>query len=229
MKLDLNRLNKSTPLMKELRPIVQLRPDSVKTLRNPKKTPQDSASVQAGIVPESTGDGQYSANRDASRHEHPLDRARRPAVANVLKRCLVASISVFLLAATGAALAQDTTAPVLQSLSFTPTAIDTTTGSRTITVTARITDDVSGFGSASVSFYSPSRAQNRGASFSRISGDKNDGVYQATVTFPQYGEGGVWYVDWSGSRTYDSSLSSNEVAASDALDASDAEGVLLAG
>ncbi|MEI7837475.1 MAG: SBBP repeat-containing protein, partial [Planctomycetota bacterium] len=90
----------------------------------------------------------------------------------------------------------DTTVPVLQSLSFTPTSIDTTTGNRTVTVTARITDDVSGFGSASVNFYSPSRAQQRGAGFIRISGDKNDGVYQATVTFPQYGEGGVWYVDW---------------------------------
>ncbi len=101
----------------------------------------------------------------------------------------------FMMTASGVS-AQDVTAPVIQSLGFTPTSIDTTTGSATVTVTVRITDDVSGVSSGGVNFRSPSGAQSRGAGFgahNRISGDARDGVYRTTMTFPQYGEGGQWY------------------------------------
>jgi hypothetical protein len=41
----------------------------------------------------------------------------------------------------------DTTPPSLKEFSFTPTTIDTTLSSQTVTVTARVTDDLSGFSS----------------------------------------------------------------------------------
>src|SRR5262245_15146503 len=53
----------------------------------------------------------------------------------------------------------DTAPPQLVTFSFSPTAIDVTAGSQTVTVTARVTDNLSGTSSVFMSFRSPSGAQ----------------------------------------------------------------------
>jgi serine protease len=88
----------------------------------------------------------------------------------------------------------------------TPQAIDTSSAAQTVTVTARITDDVSGAAAAGYSngvpevrFVSPSGAQIVWASFDpskRISGTPQDGVYQTTLTVPLYAEQGTWTVQY---------------------------------
>ena len=93
----------------------------------------------------------------------------------------------------------DTTPPELVGFSFSPTTIDVSGGAQAVTVTLRITDDVSGFGFGIVQFASPSFAplagQVRSATFNsgnRISGDARDGVYEVSVSFPQFSEAGTW-------------------------------------
>ena len=83
---------------------------------------------------------------------------------------------------------QDTTPPALQDFSFSPTAIDTTSGEQVVTVTAHATDDLSGVSVIYVSFLSPSGSQIQQGIISRISGNANDGIYQGSFSFPQYGK-----------------------------------------
>lgn len=82
----------------------------------------------------------------------------------------------------------DFTPPVLQSFSFSPASVSTGSASQTVTATARITDNLSGFNQAgSVRFVSPSGRQSVSKSFSgsRISGDARDGIYEVHLVFPQ--------------------------------------------
>jgi hypothetical protein len=91
----------------------------------------------------------------------------------------------------------DTMPPAFGSLSFSPTTIDVSQSPQTVSVTSRLTDDLSGLQTAIVYFYSPSSQQSTYAYFSayqRISGDPLDGIYQTTVTFPQYSEAGTWHI-----------------------------------
>src|SRR5580704_7194893 len=85
-------------------------------------------------------------------------------------RWCVATIFVFFLGLTVTeivgAQSQDVTPPVLQGFSFSPTAIDTTTGAQSVTVTAHVTDDLSGFSFGCVFFSSPSGGQSNEGCFS---------------------------------------------------------------
>src|SRR5579859_5113171 len=107
-----------------------------------------------------------------------------------------------LLAAAGHLSAQvDTTPPKLVAFDFNPKTIDVTVGAQTITVTAHLTDDLSGvitlFGAVGAQFTSPSGAQTQFGSFGSfnlVSGTSLDGNYQTTVTFPQFSEAGAWTV-----------------------------------
>jgi len=85
---------------------------------------------------------------------------------------------------------QDVTAPVLQSFSFTPTAIDTDSGAQTVTATLHVTDDLSGVEGISVIITSPS-GKRIVASDNTFYG--NDAVVQISVLFGQYGEAGNWH------------------------------------
>ena len=97
----------------------------------------------------------------------------------------------------------DTTPPQLAGFSFTPTSVDTSSGSATITVTAHVTDDLSGNVGSGFSS-SPSQVIFKGpnsqqvfAIFSdgqRISGDAVDGVYQYQMTVPEFSAQGTWTV-----------------------------------
>ena len=89
---------------------------------------------------------------------------------------------------------EDITPPSLDSFSFTPTTIDVSTEGQTVTATLQITDDISGFGSGSVYFGSPSGTQIVFGNISRISGDALNGTYQALVIIPRFSELGTWQV-----------------------------------
>ena len=92
---------------------------------------------------------------------------------------------------------EDTTPPTIQSLAFTPKTVDVSAGSQSITVTTRITDNLSGFYQGWFGFNSPTGTQGTGAWFSgseRISGDSNDGLYEFEVHIPQFSEAGDWRV-----------------------------------
>jgi hypothetical protein len=94
-------------------------------------------------------------------------------------------------------LASDTSPPELVSFDFTPKTVNVSSSSQTITVTARITDDLSGLRSLELYFYSPSGNQSVYVGFGdsrRISGTANDGVYQSTMTIPAFSEAGSWEV-----------------------------------
>src|SRR5580698_7767988 len=98
---------------------------------------------------------------------------------------------VFLTTFCGASWGQDVTPPVLRSLTLSPTSINVTNGPQNVTVTARITDDLSGVANSPVAFYSPAGpfdAQVQSGTFgpsNLISGNANDGMYQVKLTFPQ--------------------------------------------
>lgn len=95
----------------------------------------------------------------------------------------------------------DTIAPELQSFSVSPLTVDTSAASKTITVTARISDADTGTaqnGGNFARFTSPS-GQFVDASFyqsTRTSGTAQDGTYQATMTVPRGAEQGDWKVTW---------------------------------
>jgi titin len=92
----------------------------------------------------------------------------------------------------------DTSGPVLAGLTWTPGAVDTSGAARTVTVRARLTDDLSGLPASSygpnMTVQSPSGAQTVYAYFSRVSGSTLDATYEAALTVPRYSEAGAWTV-----------------------------------
>ena len=105
------------------------------------------------------------------------------------------AITLLVLMFSQSALAQDVTAPQLVSLSLSPAVVDVTTGDATITATAHVTDDLSGFASAGVLYSSPSVGSLLFLAIDAsnlVSGDALDGVYEASLVVPQYSEAGSW-------------------------------------
>lgn len=89
----------------------------------------------------------------------------------------------------------DLNPPALQSFSLSPVSINTGSGPRTVTTTARITDDIAGFRDGRVWIDSPSGQQFVTVIIGfRISGDARDGIYEVNLVFPQNCETGVWRV-----------------------------------
>jgi len=100
----------------------------------------------------------------------------------------------------------DTQPPRVVGFALSATNINPTFEEQSITVTMRITDDLSGilatpvapfysFGNASFTFASPSKGQYAAAylnSAMRISGDELDGTYAVPIALPRYSEAGVW-------------------------------------
>lgn len=114
--------------------------------------------------------------------------------------CLALSFSLwFLLIETpivAVGQASDTTPPVLRSLSFSPTAINTSTGSANVNVGFMVTDDLSGITSILVGFNSPSGAQQVFANWDgHVSGTNPLSVTSSAVaSFPKFSESGAWTV-----------------------------------
>jgi hypothetical protein len=111
-------------------------------------------------------------------------------IARPLHVTIFATLAVVLMA-TPAAAEVDTTPPVLVSISVSPTTVDTSASSQEVTVTAEITDDLSGV-SGDTELCSDG-CLNGYDWFTNVSGD----TWEATITWSQYsgGTGGI-FRDW---------------------------------
>lgn len=90
----------------------------------------------------------------------------------------------------------DTSAVQLSTFAFSPTFIDTSAGPQTVTATASVTDDISGFLAIQVSFRSPSGGQRRNLFVSSpVSGTPLNGTFEGSIDFPQFSEAGTWQVE----------------------------------
>ena len=106
--------------------------------------------------------------------------------------CLVTSLFALSMASVEPAVAaSDTTPPQLTAFSFTPSAVDVSTGAQSVIVNATITDDLSGFSSGYVEFLGPNNQYVIGY-FSRTFGTTLNGTYRTTVTVPRFVAAGVW-------------------------------------
>jgi hypothetical protein len=97
----------------------------------------------------------------------------------------------------------DNTAPILnsfgssQQMTVSPATFDGSTGPTQLTVTFGVTDDLSGVASSQVYMVDKAGGTSIGTVASMISGNTNDGVWQATITVPQY-TGPQWFVSQIG-------------------------------
>jgi len=131
---------------------------------------------------------------------------------------LAAGLIFVLVLAQDAFLEEDTTPPNLVNFSFAPTEIDTSFGPQTVTVTARVTDDLSGVSNdVPVRFVSPTGQQGNVGQLYRTSGDMHHGVYAGTATFAQDSEQGAWKCDYL--KLSDNVDNVEAVDSSDLLDA----------
>lgn len=110
----------------------------------------------------------------------------------ILCSLVVTLTAAFGMAAVPAQAQSDTTPPSIHSVTVSPTEVDASTSSQSVTVTAVITDDLSGVSTNSnVEVYSPSGNQWTYGFFNLVSGD----TYSTTIVIPQFAESGVWR-DW---------------------------------
>ena len=121
-----------------------------------------------------------------------------PAVKRMTKRnlCIAPWVLAFLVLVGVPYLAaqdSDVTPPSLVEFDFNPKMIDVTAGPQSVTVTARVTDDLSGatFGFF-LNFRSPTGNQFHQGFVFLIAGSELDGTYSGTVQIPQYVESGTW-------------------------------------
>ena len=116
----------------------------------------------------------------------------------VRRLCVFVAALVFAVAGSARAQTSDTTPPVLASLSFSPAKIDTSNASQQVTLTARMTDNLSGVQRGCFNFRSPSQQQFQGACLldpqHLTTGSETDGIYQAAAFFPQFAEAGTWHL-----------------------------------
>lgn len=116
------------------------------------------------------------------------------------ERCLAVFVGAAMLTLAGsAARAQgtsDTKPPSLEGFSFTPSGVDVSASQQTVTVTAHVTDDLSGTTSVGVFFRSPTNAQQLQVGLTRVSGTGLDGMWSGTLVVPQFSEVGSWTVSF---------------------------------
>ncbi len=113
-----------------------------------------------------------------------------PLRSSLLCGCVL--LLAFLVGVSRAAAAEDIEPPVLTSLSISPLLVDTASSAQVVTVTAHITDNLSGVRFATVAFFSPKGQQGEEPNFVLVSGSDTDGVYEAQVPIPQFVEPGTW-------------------------------------
>lgn len=89
----------------------------------------------------------------------------------------------------------DITVPVVVTMTLSPGRIDTDNEPQTIVATARITDDLSGLVYVQIELGPQGTTQRTTVWFrpeNLISGDTKDGIYQTTITLPQFAAWGWW-------------------------------------
>lgn len=107
---------------------------------------------------------------------------------------LVFASAAILGAPVSASAGADTTPPVLSAFDFAPKSVDIADGAKTVTVTARVTDET---GAESVTMILDSDATTQTAGFgsmSLVSGTPQDGVWSRTATIPATAAPGAWSV-----------------------------------
>lgn len=111
-----------------------------------------------------------------------------------LSKVAVASVAALVCIVLSAplAVAQDTTPPALTDFTFSPIVVNTTSSSATVDVTAHVTDNLSGVQSVVVYFESPSLQHGTSGIMTLSSGTIINGTWTASITFPQYGEPGMY-------------------------------------
>ncbi|HJQ99896.1 MAG TPA: hypothetical protein VJ826_16390 [Candidatus Polarisedimenticolaceae bacterium] len=105
-------------------------------------------------------------------------------------------VAAIILLAVGTTIARadcDTTAPALTAFNFTPTSINTTSASQTVTCTMTLTDALSGVASATCSFTSPDLLHQQSCSAAApTTGTPQNGTWSCLITFPRYAPSGTW-------------------------------------
>jgi len=87
----------------------------------------------------------------------------------------------------------DTAAPALSAFSFTPTAINTTAASQTVTCTMTLTDALAGVATATCAFTSPDQLHQQSCTAAApTSGTRQNGTWSCVITFPRYAPSGTW-------------------------------------
>jgi hypothetical protein len=131
-----------------------------------------------------------------------------PKKATLVTAGLIAAFFPFLAQPFLAMALSDVTAPAISNLQFTSAStVDVSDFTPVVNISANITDDISGFSNAHMTYTSPSGKQSLTAEFAL----QADGTYATGMLFPQYAEGGNWVpqltaLDNSGnSKTYTSS------------------------
>ena len=110
--------------------------------------------------------------------------------------------------------------PEISDFSITPSTIDTTSGSRDVTITVRATDATAGVRAILVTFLHTGYCDEYGCEYydkydvlirsnNRISGDDKDGVYKVVYTFPQNAPLGIYYVHLSAADAFENGMSLN--------------------
>jgi hypothetical protein len=89
-------------------------------------------------------------------------------------------------------LAAATEPPVLESLSISPSSVDTTSASATVTATAHITDNGPGVSGALLALFSPARHQQVEPGMHLMLGTNTNGIYEGTLVIPEGSEPGAW-------------------------------------
>jgi hypothetical protein len=86
--------------------------------------------------------------------------------------------------------------PTLESLSIQPTEVDVTNAGETVTLTARIADDASGFNWGYIEFISSTGGYAYASveSSQGLSGDPRDDIYQIEIHIPRYSPPGEWRI-----------------------------------
>ena len=93
-----------------------------------------------------------------------------------------------------AAAQQDVTPPSLVNISVSPPSVNVATGPAQVTVTTRLTDDLSGVQQWLVQFNSPSNTQfvQVYGTPGLVAGTVSNGTFQGTSQVPQFAEAGIW-------------------------------------
>ena len=98
------------------------------------------------------------------------------------------------LGTSGLAMAQasDVAPPAIQSLTFTPTSIDVSSGPANVTFSLHVTDNLSGASSVRVFLANPGRTVTVLGILVRTAGTPQDGMWTGTVQVPQFATAGTW-------------------------------------
>jgi len=110
-----------------------------------------------------------------------------------LRAAIAAALCFAGLSATPIQAVCDTTAAALTGFNFSPSSINTTLASQTVTCNMTLTDALSGVASATCAFTSPDLQYRQSCTAAApTSGTPQNGTWSCVITFPRYSQSGVW-------------------------------------